>query len=245
MVLEWLFASTVVGRLVLAAALVWLLLGPGRALESRARTVWGFVAVLVGVVAVDNLVYEGLRWVAADAPADGGAERARRIFYNFAYLFHGALSAALPAAVLERLSHGRQRRVFRVVLAATGGLFLLAVVDGALPSWEVLLDHTRILSFLAIAGYLAFWALLLLGRIPPVDVYFAGFLGARTLFVLLLPVQEVFFQWAGRDAATRFWAVNQALQLAMTVVQLVLVLALARLLTRGRPVRRVRAPAAV
>lgn len=240
--IDILFTLTMAGRVALAAVLGWLLVSRGRQLRPRARTVWTFIAVVTLVVVVDNLTYELLQRLEADAAPGSALEGLDAAFFNFSYLLHSVLSMALPAVILERLTDGWRRGLALVALLAAAMLFAAAILAGALPSWEVLLRYTRVFSFLGITCYLGFWALLALGELAPVDVYLAVFLGARTVFIILLPIQEVFFEWVGLEAAAEIWHLNQLLQLAMTVVQLGAAAALLRVLARGRSVRHVGAP---
>jgi len=246
---DWLIllrGLTLAARLGLAVLLVYLVVGPARSLGTEARRTWLLVAVMHVVLAADNAVVEGLRVVVADLPADAALRGVSQRVYDVAYLVNAMMSAALPLALLAVLLRARALRyALGGALVLTFGVAVAGVLAGALESWARLLGYARVLSMLAASGYLTFWAFLLLGALPRVDAYLAGFLAVRTLFVLLLPVQEAFFQIVGRAGSAEMWELLQVLQLAMAVTQVVIVLALIHVLARGRGVRSLGAPISI
>src|SRR5690606_28228551 len=119
-----------------------------------------------------------------------------------------------------------------VVLIGAAAIPAGAMETWSMLSWERLLDVTRILSFVAIGGYLGLCALYVTGRLGRVDPYLAVFVGIRTAFILLLPVQEVILQSLGRETEAKSWHRHQFIQLATGVAQVLVVMAQI-LATRG------------
>ncbi|HEY8469393.1 MAG TPA: hypothetical protein VIL18_07115, partial [Longimicrobiales bacterium] len=126
------------------------------------------------------------------------------------------------------------RRVGWLVAGAAAVTGAGAAVAGALQSWDLLLDSTRLLAFIGVPSYLAFLALVLVGHMPAPDRYVVWFVAVRALFVILTPIQEVFFQMVGREAAPQLWHLSQGLQFAMAVTCLAIVLLLMRALVGER-----------
>lgn len=232
---------TLTVRCGLAAALLYLVFGRGRTMSAAARAAWAVTMVVYLVVALDNAAVEGFAVLAWQDSAPG-FEALRLHFYNASYLVNALFSAGLPLALLA-VYRGRRSIPLLLLLPAVVVLAAIGLTTGALERQQVLLHWTRVLSFVGVAGYLGFWATAALGRLRGLDVYFAGFLAVRTVFVLLLPVQEAFFQIMGRPLAGYFWELSEFLQLATGVAETVIVAALLITLARGSGVAAVRIPA--
>jgi hypothetical protein len=147
---------------------------------------------------------------------------------------HAVLSAALPAALMALAGIGRVRVAGLLVVWAAVVIGALAAGAGALHSWDRLLDATRVLSFIGIPAYLGFLGLMVLGHLPGLDRYLGWFIAVRAVFVILVPIQEVFFQTVGRDAAGQLWHLSQFLQFLTGAIHLAIVLLLLRALSGGR-----------
>lgn len=228
---------TMAVRLALAAGLISLVVKHRPALARPAWVVWALIAVSYTILALDNTTLELLTFLRRDLPEDAPLERFYYAVYHFTYLLHALLNDALPAATIVVLvGPGRTRYAFGAVTVGAVGVAVVGLLAGTQESWDVLLRFTRVLSFIGIGGYLAFWALFFLGRVPRAGIYLAGFLGVQTVFELLLPVQEVFFQMVGRGSADEIWYVLQFLQLAAASAHLGIVLVFTRALGSGRPI---------
>src|SRR5690606_24980729 len=180
-----------------------------------------------------SLVLEVRARLRRGLPPESLVVKVRALVYNATYLLHAMMSAALPAVLaLLYLGGVHARRVCIAILAAVVLIGMAAIPAGAMQSWERLLDVTRILSFIAIGGYLGLCALYITGRLGRVDSYIAVFVGIRTVFILLLPVQEVILQSVGRATAAKIWHLHQFIQLATGLAQFAVVAALI-LATRG------------
>lgn len=225
---------TLLARLLLAVALLVVVSGrPGR-LEQPRWACWLVLAIAFTVMAVDNAILE-VWWLATrHLPEEAPLEQARHVFYNATYLLHAVLSAATPAVLIGLLGQARTRRVGWLVAGAAGVTGAGAVVAGALASWDLLLDSTRVLAFIGVPSHLAFLALVLVGHLPAPDRYLVWFMAVRALFVTLTPIQEVFYQMVGRESAHHLWHLSQSLQLAMAVTCLCIVLLLVRALSGER-----------
>jgi hypothetical protein len=214
---------TVMVRLALLAVLITLLVvGRGGRLGLVRRPAWGMITWVHGIFALGGLAVElqHLYWSADPALMVMGYR-----VYNKLFLVNGLLDAALPAGVLALFLSATRYRLWPIAgllaVAASGGL---GVVLGALREWETLLAVAQLLTFQAIAAYLVFYGLYLMKRLPEVDFYLAAFLVVDALFLLLLPIQEVFFQVVGVLAAAEIWHLHQLLQLTATGVQVAIVL---------------------
>lgn len=227
---------TVAVRLALATALIYLVVKQRSTLSRPVWVVWTLIAASMTVFAVDNAAAELLSSLRRDLPEDAQLHQFYFSVYHFSYLLNAVLVALWPAAAIAALGgRGRLRSAWVAVaigVVAVGGVGLLS---GTQESWDVLLRFTRILSFVGIGAYLGFWTFFFLGRLPRTDVYLAGFLAVRTIFELLVPVQEVFFQMVGRASSNQIWHVLQFLQVATESATLVIVLALIGALGSGRP----------
>src|SRR5690606_17690375 len=226
--LELLRGLTLATRLALAVALLVLVSGKAGRLGTTRWRGWVAVAVASAVVAVDNAVLEGLAMMAGRAPEQAVVHTVRRVFYHGTYLLHAVLSAALPAALIGLAGAGWVRWGGWVALWAAAVIGSVAAGAGAVQSWEMLLNTTQLLSFVAIPAYLAFLGLVLLGHLPDLDRYLIWFIGIRAVFVIQVPIMEVFFQSVGREAASQLWHLSQFLQFAMGAAQLGIVLLLLR-----------------
>lgn len=218
--LDVLRTLTLLTRLLLAAALVALVWGKAARLGVTRWRAWLTVAIAFTVVAVDNAVLEALAAAARGLPEDAALEQIRRSFYNATYLLHAVLSAAVPAVLMALAGIGRVRVVGLVAAWAAVVIGALAAGAGAVESWDKLLNTTRLLSFIAIPAYLGFLGLMLLGHLPGLDRYLGWFISVRALFVILVPIQEVFFQSVGRVAASQLWHLSQFLQFATAAIHL-------------------------
>jgi hypothetical protein len=226
---------TLGARLGLAAALVYLVAVRGGRFASRPQYLaWVAVTVVFAVLAVDNAMLEVLAVATRDLSREAPLRLLSLRAYNLAYLLNAALAAALPLALIGCLEPARWGRAGAWAAAAAAGLLGVGGgLAGAAGDWNVLLSWTRALSFVGVIGFLTFWTLLLLGRLRA-DAYLIGFLAVETVFVLLLPIQEVFFQGVGREAAEEIWHLIQFLQFGTSTAQLVIVLALLNALARGQ-----------
>ncbi len=234
---------TLAVRCALAGGLLLLVFGRARKMTAAARAAWSVSAIVYVALALDNAMVEAFSALAVRDAAS--AFRALQDhFYNGAYLVNALLSAGLPLSLLA-VYRGRPRTGLQLLLPAVAALAVVGIATGVLGQRSVLLGWTRILSFVGVAGYLGFWAMAALGRLHGLDVYFAGFLAVRTVFVLLLPVQEAFFQIIGQAPAAYFWDLSEFLQLATGAAQAVIVAALLASLARGTAVPAVGTPAPV
>jgi hypothetical protein len=233
---------TVAARLGLAAALLTLVIRHGRSLAHPARSCWTLVALAAALLALDNLVLE----IVAAALAERGTAldtQVRYLLYHATYVAHAFMGVLVPLGALALFGGaGRLRRGAVAAMLTGAAVTAIAAGTGALTDWSQLLVHTRLLSFLTVAAYLVFWAAVALGYLARVDAYLAGYLAVDTVFELLLPVQGVFFQLAGREAAASLWHLLQFLQFATALAQLVIVLALLYALAQGRGLPPVAVP---
>lgn len=227
-------------RLLLAGLLCAVLLRRGGALSRQARAGWLLLAAFYVILALDNLLIEGLRRTL------GGGHAGYLRFYSQTYLLNSVLSYALPAALLAVLADGRPLRIGAGVAAVALGAGGAMVAVGQPPeSWAALFNVTRVLSLLGIAGYLAFVGLQVLGRLPAAGRHLGAVVGIRAAFVLLVPVNEAFFDWLERSRAAGavpaettladYWLLLQFLQLVATLAQVAVV---AHFLRRSPPARR-------
>lgn len=217
---------TLATRLLLAAALLVLVSGRVGRLERLRWSCWLVIAVASTVLAVDNAALEVWALAARGLPEDAPLEQARHVFYNATYLLHAVLSAAIPATLIGLLGRAWTRSAGWLLAGAAAVTGVGAAVAGALESWELLLDSTRLLAFIGVPAYLAFLALVLVGHLPVPDRYLVWFVAVRAAFVILTPIQEVFFQMVGRQASRHLWHLSQFLQLATAVACLAIVLLL-------------------
>jgi len=215
---------TVIGQAVLLVVLVVLLAtwrGAGRGEEVR-RPAWVMIAWIHGIFAVAGLVVELQHfWLDGDI----ASAAVRKLTYNIFFLLNSALEAVLPALILAHFLKGTRYRRWSlagvVLIVATGAA---AGLTGAVWDWAHMLGVSQILSFQAIVGYLVFMSAYLLKRLPGVDVYLAVFLGVDAAFVLVLPIQQVFFQAVGPSGVWEIWHPHQLLQLMATGIQVAVVL---------------------
>lgn len=242
--MEALLFGTHALRLLLAGLLCALLLRHGGDLSRPARSAWLLLAAFYVVLALDNILIEALR--RSLGPGHAGYLR----FYNQVYLLNSILSYALPAALLAVLAATPRVRAISGLAALALGAGGAMVALGRPPdSWESLFNVTRILSLLGIAGYLAFVALHVLGRLPAAGRHLGAVVGIRAGFVLLVPVNEAFFDWLERSRAAGgvgadttladYWLLLQILQLVATAAQVGVV---SHLLRRGVPDPGIRRP---
>lgn len=233
---------TMVTRLCLAAALLVLVVKRGASLTGTSRQAWVALASVFTILAFDNLGLEVFAGFNAYGIAPEVAGPLHKVFYHVTYLLHAVLAAALPAVVLSIYLQARRGVMAAAMLAPVALVTVVAVARGALSDWGTLLSHSRYLSFLSIGAFLVFWTFVLLGRVRRVDAYLAGFIAVETLFEVLLPIQEIFFQLAGSSRAKEMWHLSQFLQFATAAAELAVVLAMIGALSRGRAVGVVRVP---
>ena len=231
-------ALTLVTRLLLAAALVAVVSRGARRLGVTRWRAWLVVAIATVVVAADNAVLEALAAAARGLPEDAALVKVRYTVYHGTYLLHAVLSTALPAALMALAGAGWVRTAGLVVVWAAAVIGALAAGAGALQSWDRLLEATRVLSFVGIPAYFGFLGLMLLGHLPGLDRFLGWFIGVRTVYVILVPIQEVYFQHVGRAWAARLWHVPQSFQFLMGAIQLGIVLLLLRSLSAARAASR-------
>lgn len=214
---------TVLARIALLVTLLILLhVSRGGRLGLMRRPAWVVISWVHGVFLASSLIIELLHlfW-----PGDPVLKALWREVYNALYLLNGLLDAVLPVALLALFLGATGYR--RWPLAALAGIVATAMAGlgmGVVRDWDTLLAISQVLSFQGIAAYLIFFGLYLLHRLPEVDFYLAAFIAVDALFLLLLPVQEVFFQLVGVVAVTEIWHLHQVLQLTATGVQIAIVL---------------------
>ena len=211
-------------RLLLAGLLCALVVREAATGPTPQRRGWFLLAVFYAVLAVDNVVIEVLRRTL------GGDHAGYLQLYNQVYLLNSVLSYALPGALLAVLGGSRGLRRVGTVAAVVLGIGGAAVVLWRPPAdWQALFGITRVLSLLGIAGYLGFVALLVLGRLPAAGRHLGAVVGIRAAFVLLVPVNEAFFDWLERSRAaggvsaettlSDYWLLLPILQFVATVAQ--------------------------
>lgn len=214
---------TALCRVALLAVLIALLFAGRRANAGKVRRpAWVMISWIHGVFILSGLFVELQHIIWAADIAQIGVQR---VLYYHLFLLNGVLDAALPIVVLAHFLAGtRYRRwslVWLVVILATGAI---GSATGALQSWGELLDISQVLTFQALIGYLVFFGVYLLKRLPGVDFYLAVFLAVDACFVLVLPIQQVFFQAVGLEASWDIWHLHQLLQLTATGIQVAVVL---------------------
>jgi len=222
-------------------ALAWILLElvvfrrPSWSVGSRGA--WGVIALRHCSYALSALVAE-TAWVLHRVAGDSAVYQTARLLYNPGYYMNAVVDALAPlliAGVL--LGPGRLRR------ACFGAVWIVAATAAvgsfSVQRWELLMSVTQALAFVTVAGYLVFWAILLLGRLSRADAYLLGIMAIATVFHLLLPIQAHFFREVGQVDAVRIWHLNQFLQLVMAATGLAIVLAFRNVLVHGRSPRPV------
>lgn len=214
---------TLAVNVTLGAGLLYLVVRRGRALSPGSRSAWWAVTAIQVTIAIDYTLIESLiLWSATPY-----ASRILEWVYYIAYLLNSVLGGVLPYVIMTLLFRRGPTRALSLfgagcmVMVAVAGAFM-----GALESWDSLLETTRVLSFMGIAGYLAVCGFMVLGRLPQIDAYLGGFILIGAVFHILLPIQEVFFQYIGRESAVDVWSVLQFLQFATGSAQFGCVLAL-------------------
>ncbi|HEX7051529.1 MAG TPA: hypothetical protein VF188_15085 [Longimicrobiales bacterium] len=236
--LPFLRGATLVALVALAVSLWWLAVAFERRLPQAQRRSWIIIACTYSAFTIDFLLGEMLSLLYNHGHRQ--AYESIRPTYNLAFVLSAVLDAALPAVLLAvPLAAGRGRYLSLFVVVAIVCASVWGVEAGALRDWNILLTATQVISFLGIAAYLLFCALVVLGRLPAAGVHLAGFVAVAALFNVLLPVQEAIFQLVGRNAAAEIWHLNQFLQFARMAAQLTIVLLLVNTLAKaGRPLAR-------
>lgn len=209
-------------RVVLLVSLLALLSTERGAASRIRRPAWITIAWVHGVFIVGGLYIElqNLIWPSGLMPGT-----LKRVIYYHLFLLNGLLDAALPILILMLFLAGTRYRRWSlawlgvIVLTGAAGLAL-----GAVRSWGELLVTSQVLTFQGIVGYLVFFGAYLLKRLPGVDLYLAAFLAVDAVFVLVLPIQQAFFQLVGLDESTSIWHFHQLLQLTAAGIQVVIVL---------------------
>lgn len=214
---------TVLARVALFTALLVLLhVGRGGRLGVVRRPAWIVISWVHGIFMLGSLAIELHHLF---RPEDRALRALWREIYNALYLLNSTLDAALPVALLALFLGAARYRSWPLaglaVVAVTG---LVGLGMGVVRDWEALLGVSQVLSFQAIVAYLIFQGLYLLKRMPEVDVYLAMFVAVDALFLVLLPIQEVFFQAVGVVTAAEIWHLHQVLQLTATGIQAAIVL---------------------
>lgn len=227
--------ASLLGKLVLAAVLVWLLVRWRSRLPGHVRGAWLVFALFYIPLAVQTLVLEGLELGKLLEPEAAGAlGRLRAVVYDRSYLSFAALNAVVPPATLFVVAESVG---LRAVAVALGALVVAAAVGatvrGMVEAWGSLLLATRLLGFLAVGGYLTVWAGFAVGWLAGLDRYFLAFFGVRTLFTLLLPVQEALFAVLGRSHEDAIWSAHLSLQALLYWIQAAIVVRLGCALARG------------
>ncbi|MFW6201145.1 MAG: hypothetical protein ACOC8B_01085 [Gemmatimonadota bacterium] len=228
---------TVVGYGALTVALLRLRAAIRPSSQPAAR-VWRWLALPYGLIALNAVLFEArlaLRPYIAD-PALG--EFLRVTVYQALYLTQTLIGAAIPIVLLALLPRHRSwRRIAWAALAVMVAVAMVGVARDALADWDVLLGSTRVIYFISIAAHLLFWALFALAAVEAVGTHLAVFMAIETVFVLLIPAQEAYFQVLGLSGADQIWHLNQFLQMATAFAQAGVVIWLLRVGARVRPTR--------
>nr|PZN89595.1 MAG: hypothetical protein DIU52_12860 [bacterium] len=222
-------------RLLLALALIVVVSRGRRALGETCWRAWLAVAVVFSIVAVDNAALVLFEPEVRGLPADAPLMKVWDALYHWTYLLHAVLSAALPASLMALGGGGWVRVTGLVAIWVAVVVGALAVGGGALQNWDRLLDATRVLSFVGVPAYLGVLGLLSLGHLPELDRFLGAFIAVRTVYAILVPIQEVFFQHVGPFVAVYLWHLPQSLQILTSAIQLGIVLLLLRSLAAARP----------
>lgn len=194
-------AVPVLLRVLLAVVLSWFLIREGRRLGRDAARSWALILFPVAVAAALAVYVEGAREAL-------GSRRPvlYRDTYHAAYLLNGALAAMLPAGLLAiNLRSPRARWTAVAVLYVAVALVVVAALRGVHADWNVLLSMARPLEFIALAGWVTFFALYFLSHLPGVGGHMAAFLGVAAVYVMLTPINEVVIQLVGREDAAAVW----------------------------------------
>lgn len=206
---------------------------------SRKRA-WFIVGASTLIVLLTGGMGELLHWRVVGDRALIGTDALFYSIYYLGYLANAAVSAVVPLLLAAVLTASNRIRVTASVLTIAVAVFTArGVTSGMVQEWHGLMGAARVLDFVAIAAHLSVWALVAL-RKAEIDIYLAGFLGVETLFLLVLPVQEVFFQAAGRAGSQHMWELHQLLQLATCATQLAIVTTVYKLVSRGSVLPRLR-----
>jgi len=233
--LRALSALTFLTRLLLALALIMVVSRGRRGLGETRWRAWLAVAVVFTVVAVDNAVLGLFEPEVRGLPADAPLMKVWDALYHTTYLLHAVLSAALPASLMALAGSGWVRVTGWVTIWVAVVVGAVAGGAGALQSWDRLLDATRVLSFVGVSAYLGVLGLMSLGHLPELDRFLGAFIAVRTVYAILVPIQEVFFQHVGPFRAVYLWHLPQSLQFLTSAIQLGIVLLLLRSLSAACP----------
>lgn len=194
-----------------------------RPASGAAGRAWRWLAGLYGIIAV-NLAVAELR--SAYRPFANGTALAflfGRTSYHTLYLLQTIVGALIPMALLAVLPRDpRWRRVSRVMFGIVAAIAVGAVAMGALASWELLLASTSLIYVVAGGAHLVFWALLALGALERVGRHLPWLVAFETVFVLILPVEEVFFRFVVREE-NQIWFLNVLHQAVTALAQLAVV----------------------
>lgn len=232
---------TALGRVALVVALIVFLStwrGAGRG-DVR-RPAWIVIAWAHGAFSLGGILVE-LQYLFWNG--DTALAGVRSVFYNHLFLVNSVLEAALPVALLAYFLAGTHCRRWSLaglaLIVATG---IVGSATGAARNWDYLLDISQVLAFQAIVGYLIFFGAYLLKRMPGVDFYLAVFLAVDAAFVLVLPIQQVFFQAVGLEGVREIWHLHQLLQLTATGIQVAVVLSCLNSMRYRPPMPMLRVP---
>jgi hypothetical protein len=236
-VLAVLRALTLVARLTFAAMAILVARRTRHGAPKPLHVAWSLVAGVFALVAASTFLLESLALAATVSPGHAGWLDAVRVaIYNELYLLVGMALAGLAALLLVTLvQQPWARRAGAVLAVVVVGTAAYGFAGGGASDWAAMLSVTRILSFEGIAGYLTFCAIFLLGQMPLVDRWLAAIIITETVFELLIPVPEVFFQAVGQADAAAIWPLLQLMQLAAAAVQVAFVWGAYRALRRGGP----------
>lgn len=187
-----------------------------------------------------TVVGEVLHWKLIGDRQRFGSDALHYALYHLTYLNMALIAAVTPMLLVAVLAPNRKVWLAGLIASVFSSFYVgFAVFHGRFHEWEALMSAVRILDFAAIIGILTVWGLVVL-RKAEVDIYFAAFLAIETLFLFMVPIQEAFFELVGLDAAREMPGVHQVAQLLTTSIQLMIVVAALRLISRGVVLPRLR-----
>ncbi|MFW6200999.1 MAG: hypothetical protein ACOC8B_00340 [Gemmatimonadota bacterium] len=228
---------TVLGYGALTVALLRLRAAIRPSSQPAAR-VWRWLALPYGLIALNSVLFELRLALRPHITAPPLAEFLRVTVYQALYLGQTLIGATIPIILLALLPRRRSwRRVAWGALVVMVAVAAVGVARDALADWDVLLGSTRVIYFISIAVHLLFWALFALAAVEAVGTHLAVFMAIETVFVLLIPAQEAYFQVLGLAGADQIWHLNQFLQMVTAFAQAGIVIWLLRVGARVRPTR--------
>ncbi len=219
---------TLLGWIVLVIGLSYAVATRGQDMEGGQRTAWLILVGMHGVIASTTLLVELASLVVAVAPRSHLATLVLEI-YNPAYLLNATVAASVPFLILAALlGKPRGRRSAAAAGAVVIGLAAAMAISGVTDEWSTLMLASQVLSFVAIAGYLTLWAVVLLSELPGADGYLLGLLAVVTAFHVLQPIQAEFFEFVGFRDVDGVWHLHQFLQLTHALAEIAIVVAFLR-----------------